>query len=149
MPKQTNPSELTKNADVLIVGAGVAGLYCAWRLLDQKKSTNVVDRLNRTGSRLDTDLIKIDEPDGGGGKVRDEEGGMRFNYSVKELMALSGVLGLCKDVVPFPMGPPKDSEFGLHYFMRGQEFSVAQAAENNNAKWSELYHLADNAQEPG
>ncbi len=58
-------SEIPKSADVVIVGAGVAGLYCAYRLLTDARAKGedldvvVVERLNRTGGRLDTDLIKI------------------------------------------------------------------------------------------
>ena len=60
MPTQ-DPSDLPENAEVLIVGAGAAGLYCAYRLLKEGKSKDVVivERLNRIGGRLDTDLIKV------------------------------------------------------------------------------------------
>ena len=53
--------DITKTSDVVIVGAGVSGLYAAWRLLknDPKLKVTILDRLNRTGGRLDTDLIKI------------------------------------------------------------------------------------------
>ena len=118
MPTQ-DPSELPEKAEVVIVGAGVAGLYCAYRLLNEGKSKDVVivERLNRIGGRLDTDLIKIKGADGKVETVRDEEGGMRFTYEMEELMALNGALDLCDQIVKFPMGPPKDSKFGLHYFL--------------------------------
>ena len=132
-------SELPDETDVLVVGAGVAGLYCAWRLLDEGKAENVVivERLNRTGGRLDTDLITLKDASGQV-TVRDEEGGMRFNYGMHELMALFGKLGLCDDIEPFPMAPdgPNDNR----YFMRGSAFTQAEATADPN-KWSELYQL--------
>ena len=149
MPTQ-DPSDLPENAEVLIVGAGAAGLYCAYRLLKEGKSKDVVivERLNRIGGRLDTDLIKVKGADGKVETVRDEEGGMRFTYEMEELMALNGELDLCGEIVDFPM-KPTEKGFGLHYFMRGEQFSKTEAAENCNAKWGELYNLAENDREHG
>lgn len=130
------------HADVVIVGAGVSGLYCAWRILDKDPSTNVliVDRLNRTGGRLDTDLIQI-----GDNVVRDEEGGMRFNYGMQELMAVNGALGLCDDIIPFPMQPDPSGPNYNRYSIRGKSFTVQEAEDNKNI-WSELYNLDDSEQ---
>jgi flavin-dependent dehydrogenase len=60
----TTYSKLIENTDVLIVGAGVSGLYSAWRLLEQdnKRKVIVLDRLNRVGVRLDSDLVTIPNP---------------------------------------------------------------------------------------
>ncbi|MCH8308917.1 MAG: FAD-dependent oxidoreductase [Chloroflexi bacterium] len=135
---------LPESADIIIVGAGIAGLYCAWRLLDKDRSLNVVvvDRLNRTGGRLDTDLIKIDTGDGDV-TVRDEEGGMRFNYEMNELMALNGSLGLCDDIVPFPMSPTSGPNYN-RYYMRGYRSTVEQAPDQDYYYWSEAYpNLSD------
>lgn len=80
----TNP--LPGTVDDLIVGAGVSGLYCAWRLLkqDPNRKIAIVERLNGTGGRLDTDIIRIDDALGNGAvTVREEEGGMRFNYHME------------------------------------------------------------------
>ncbi len=81
------------DADIVIVGAGISGLYCAYRLLqqDSARRITIVERLNRTGGRLDTDLIEV-KP---GEIVREEEGGMRFLYSMTELMQLTNELALC------------------------------------------------------
>ena len=138
-----NPDKLPERVDTIIVGAGIAGLYCAWRLLntDPSQKIAVVDRLNRTGGRLDTDLIKIQEKDGTSGTVRDEEGGMRFNYQMKELMTLNGSLKLCDQIVPFPMSPtsgPNNNRF----YVRGQGFTADQAAADPYI-WSRFYDLAD------
>lgn len=133
---------LPEKAEVVIVGAGVSGLYCAWRLLDKNPSQKVVivERLNRTGGRLDTDLIKI-KGDDGVQTVRDEEGGMRFNYGMQELMALNGALNLCDDIVPFPMAPT-DGPNNNRYFFRGGNFTVAES-EADPSIWSKYYNLAE------
>ena len=146
-------SEIPESADVVIVGAGVAGLYSAYRLLTDARVKGedldlvIVDRLNRTGGRLDTDLIKITDEDGAVKTVRDEEGGMRFNYGMHQLMALNCELDLCDQFVPFPMSPTKP-EFGLHYFLRGNEFSAAKA---DSSKWAQIYNLslAEQGKTPG
>lgn len=141
-----NIEQLPEQADIVIVGAGVAGLYCAWRLLDQDPSRKVVivERLNRTGGRLDTDLIKIKGEDGNA-IVRDEEGGMRFNYGMQELMALNGALDLCEQIVPFPMSPLDGASNYNRYFMRGADFTVEQANANPDI-WGELYNLSESEQ---
>ncbi len=133
-------------SDVLIVGAGVSGLYAAWRLLKHNphQKITIIERLNRTGGRLDTDLIKIKNDEGGDSIVRDEEGGMRFTYEMTELMSLFYGLQLCDQIVDFPMTTNR-------FFVRGQSFTAEEAAANNNAKWGELYDLApaEQNQSPG
>lgn len=56
-------NESIQNADVLIVGAGIAGLYTAYRMLQKDPSQRIViiERLNRYGGRLQSDLIEVDE----------------------------------------------------------------------------------------
>jgi protoporphyrinogen oxidase len=89
-------NESIQNADVLIVGAGIAGLYTAYRMLQKDPSQRIViiERLNRYGGRLQSDLIEVDEDtkelfrplsmdlDSIGQEsvftVKEEEGGMRF-----------------------------------------------------------------------
>jgi hypothetical protein len=134
--------KLPKTAEVVIVGAGVAGLYSAYRLLSEGKAKDlvIIERLNRIGGRLDTDLIQVKGADGEVKTVRDEEGGMRFNYGMDQLMALNGALNLCDKIVPFPMGPTKPG-FDLYYFIRSNQF-----LNGNDAKWSQLYNLSQNEQ---
>ena len=50
------------NVEVAVVGAGMAGLYVTWRLLRENRELDIVmiDRLNRTGGRLDSDLIEFE-----------------------------------------------------------------------------------------
>lgn len=122
--------------DIAIIGAGISGLYCAWRLLENDGSLKIaiVERLNRTGGRLDTDIIDF----GDGVRVREEEGGMRFNYGMHELMNLIKVMGLCDKIVKFPMGSANDTN---RFFLRGHNFTLAEAVAGGNMIWSELYDL--------
>lgn len=141
------PSKLPKKTDILIVGAGVSGLFTAYRLLEQDGNRNVVivDRLNRTGGRLDSDLVRIKDPyDKKTAIVKDEEGGMRFEDSMTELMSLFTALELCSDAVYFPMTTNR-------YFFRGHSFTLAESEADNNAIWGELYNLepAEQNQSPG
>lgn len=134
----TDPSALPGHADYVVVGAGVAGLYTAWRILtnEPKASVVIVERLNRTGGRLHTDLIKFGDPSGNAPPiVREEEGGMRFNYSMRELMALLGELELCGDIVPFPM---TGDNLRLDY--RGRNFTKEES-EQDPGIWAQLYDL--------
>lgn len=122
--------------DVAIVGAGVSGLYCAWRLLRSKPDLKItiVERLDRTGGRLDSDIVEVTP----GEKVREEEGGMRFNYDMVELMTLNAALGICDQIVPFPMGSKKmPNRFNL----RGHCFTLKDAADSDQMIWSEIYNL--------
>lgn len=128
--------ESEKSVDIAIIGAGISGLYCAWRLIkdDPSRTIVIVERLNRRGGRLDTDIVEI-KP---GQTVREEEGGMRFNYDMLELMNLNKALGLCDQIVDFPMG----SEGGTNRFnLRGCSFTVAEAEDGNNMIWSQIYDL--------
>lgn len=142
MTKQTiKTNKLPASADIVIVGAGMAGLYCAYRLLKKNPKQNlfICDLLDRIGGRLDTDLVKIKDLDGKTITVREEEGGMRFNQSMEELLALLSDLGMCSQVVPFGSGDDNN-----YYNIRGRSFTVGESNLNNNAIWSELYNLLPN-----
>lgn len=125
-----------RERDIVIVGAGIAGLYCAWRLMrdDPSRKITLLERLNRTGGRLDTDLIEFPKGD----VVREEEGGMRFNYGMQELMELFGALDLCDQIVDFPMSSAGNTN---RYFIRGHNFTAQEAADSGQMIWSELYDL--------
>jgi monoamine oxidase len=118
--------------DVVVVGAGMAGLYAAMRLAASGASVVILERLGRTGGRLDTDIVTID-----GVQVKNEEGGMRFMNSHTTLMALIDLMNLQGQIVPFSMGDSNN-----RYYIRGKAFSFGDAAANNNALWSTLYTLA-------
>lgn len=118
----------------------MSGLYATWRVLGQDPDARIAifERSDRTGGRLDSDLIYFD----GGPEeetVKEEEGGMRFTLDLMDnLMALLLLLGLDKDIVPFPMGPNGNNRL----YFRGHSFTNADAAANNWAMWDELYNLA-------
>jgi Flavin containing amine oxidoreductase len=127
-----------EQADVLIVGAGVSGLYCAWRLLQATPGIKIaiVEKDGRIGGRLDTDRVIILDDSGKPVETKDEEGGMRFNFQMQELMELAHQLKLDDQIVRFGMGGDNN-----RYYVRGHSFTVAEAAQDGNAIWSQLYTL--------
>ena len=130
------PQPLPPTTDVLVVGAGVAGLYVAWRALldDPSRRVTVLETLERTGGRLISDLAQFEDV-----RVKEEEGGMRFTFeTMDDLASLLLTLGIDDQVVPFPMGNADGNR--LHF--RGRSFTQAQAAADDYALWSELYDLA-------
>jgi len=128
---------MPEKADVVIVGAGVSGLYSAWRLLQHQPSLKVliVEKIGRPGGRLDTDRIWL-QADGKALEAKDEEGAMRFNLAMTELLGLAKQLGLDKRIVDFGSGGDNN-----RFYVRGRAFTRADAAANDNAIWSELYAL--------
>lgn len=127
---------IPQSVDVLIVGAGMSGLYAAWRILQKEPTTKVtiVDRLNRTGGRLDSDLIEFQ----GGQTVKEEEGGMRFTFdSMDDLMSLFLILGIDDQIVPFPMNSGGNNRL----YFRGNAFTNADSQNGNFEIWEELYNL--------
>lgn len=126
--------------DTLVVGAGMSGLYATWRVLDQDPEASILifEKSDRTGGRLDSDLIHFES----GRKeetVKEEEGGMRFTLDLMDnLMALFLILGLDKDIVPFPMGPNGNNRL----YFRGHSFTNTEAAADNYSLWDQLYNLS-------
>lgn len=134
------------HVDIVIVGAGVSGMYCARQIVTARPGTTVavVERLDRTGGRLDTDLIRTDDDT----TIREEEGGMRFNYGMTELMQLVDDLGLCGEIVPFPMASNDPTNGNTNrYLLRGRSFSAQEAADGGNVIWGEVYDLAPEERE--
>jgi monoamine oxidase len=95
----TDPGD-REQIDVAVVGGGVAGTYCCWRLQTAQNPRNAVlfEMSNRIGGRL----WSIDIPDING--VVGELGGMRFLDLQKMVFSLTKHLGL--EVSDFPMGGP-------------------------------------------
>jgi Flavin containing amine oxidoreductase len=142
----SNPSsQSVMSCDVLVVGAGMAGLFAAWRLLTNNPGLNViiVDKLNRSGGRLETTTVQITGIDGNQYTVKDEEGGMRFvpqiSGGMQNLWKLIDMFNLTP--VPFAMGDDNN-----RYYFRGQSFSFAEASANNYALWSSIFNLAPSEQ---
>lgn len=133
----------SQQSDIVIVGAGMSGLYLAWRLknLDSSFNITILEKLDRVGGRLDTDVVEIDGVD-----VKNEEGGMRFMTSQTTLQNLLAALNLTDQIGPFSMGDANN-----RYYIRGKAFSFGEAAANDNAIWSTVYNLlpAERNQSPG
>ncbi|WP_087025491.1 flavin monoamine oxidase family protein [Thaumasiovibrio subtropicus] len=128
---------IPSKAKVLVVGAGVSGLYSTYRLLEETDIDDIVilEKSNRTGGRLDSDLIEFPN----GHVVKEEEGGMRFLFeNMDNLMSLFMELDLVNDIVPFPM----NSNGNNRLCFRGESFTAEEAKSNNFEIWSELYNLA-------
>ena len=146
--------------DVVIVGGGISGLYCAMKLIQFKekepnnyrnlKSISILEKTNRWGGRLDTDKIRI-----GDDIVKEEEGGMRFTYNFtdykKSNMPLLGQLihdlGLEDLLTRFytkPQANPPDQEKEVNNingrYYNGQFFTAWYAEQNPNV-WRNLYSL--------
>ena len=123
----------TQQADVIIVGGGVAGLYCAWRLLLAHPDKKIIlfERNYRIGGRLQTDIIRVD-----GQLVKEEEGGMRFQKSQDAVWDLINLLGLGNKIIDFSMGDENN-----RYYLRGRSFTVKDITDSDNKIWSEIYKL--------
>ncbi|CAH9065070.1 hypothetical protein PSECIP111854_03600 [Pseudoalteromonas sp. CIP111854] len=136
---------IPERVEVAIVGAGMSGLYSAWRLNNEKNISDlaILERSNRTGGRLDSDLINFHNQKKGPDQpdiitVKEEQGGMRFLFdSMDDLMALFLELDLQDEIVPFPMNSGGNNRL----YFRGESFSVNDAAKDDFAIWSELYNL--------
>lgn len=132
----TATSGIPQHADLVIVGAGMSGLYVAWRLLQQENPPSIVilDKNNRTGGRLDSDVVHFPDHE----DVKEEEGGMRFTFDLMDdLMALLAILDIDDQIVPFPMNSGGNNRL----LFRDRAFDNAEAMKNDYAIWSDLYHL--------
>jgi hypothetical protein len=73
-------------ADIGIVGGGIAGLYCAWKLLKKGESVTLYECLNRLGGRIETHDLN---------GFKAECGPMRFELKIEPLFnQLAGELGI-------------------------------------------------------
>ncbi len=134
--KHKKSVSIPKTADVVIIGAGMSGLYTAWRIMLEQPKTKVLifERSLRTGGRLDSDVVEFAD----GREVKEEEGGMRFTFdNMDDLMSLFLELDLTDQIVPFPM----DSGGNNRLTFRGTSFNNQDAAASGNAVWASLFHL--------
>lgn len=135
LPIFITKQQLADKYDTIIVGAGVAGLYAAYKIAKVKTEEKIliVEQSKRTGGRLDTDLFSINE-----NLIKEEEGGMRFTFEdMPQLMNLFVELGLDKHIVPFPMHLDDNNRRSF----RGRTFSAKESGRNNFKVWSDLYGL--------
>lgn len=88
--------------DVAIVGGGVSGVYCGWRLLESGKATKIAlfEGSNRIGGRL----VSVTPP--GMPDTYCELGGMRFTSSQPLIKTLVGQLDLPTE--PFSVQEPNN-----------------------------------------
>lgn len=125
--------------DVAIVGAGVAGAYCAWRLqqeLGADAKIGLFEYSNRVGGRLFTVTMP------GLPNVKAEVGGMRYIEESHVLVArLIKHLGL--PTMDFPMGSP-DPKVGSRcnlLYLRGRHLRLHELSDATkvpyNLAWSE------------
>jgi monoamine oxidase len=136
MSKRTDNQEEEK-CDVLVVGAGVSGLYFTYSLLTRKSSapkTILFEGSSRVGGRLATSFTSYDDIE-----IKVEEGGMRFLPHHRYLHTLIEDLDLKNDVRNFKMGDPKNI-----YYLRGHRFTRAEVRKSKNKKWSTIYALRSN-----
>lgn len=143
-PLDNKPIEI----DYAIVGAGVAGTYCAWRLQKAhgaSKKIVLFEHSDRIGGRLLT--IKF------GGKLKAELGGMRYMPPQKvegtnELMGHKLFSHLVDEfklqTEDFPMGYVDDEEWGEnnYVYLRGKHLKIKDLKDPEkstlfNLDWSE------------
>lgn len=123
------------DADVVVVGAGMSGLYVTWRLLREDPTLRicVLEKIDRTGGRLDSDVVHFPDAD-----VKEEEGGMRFTFdTMDDLMSLFLDLGIADQIVPFPMSSGGDNRL----YFRGHAFTNADSVSDGFGIWGDLYDL--------
>jgi hypothetical protein len=126
--------------DIAVVGGGVSGAYCAWRLQQEDAGTRIAlfEYSDRIGGRLYTVTLP------GLPHVKAEVGGMRYIPESHIMVAdLVDHLGLpTKD---FPMGgapPPKGPGANCNlFYLRGKHLRLHQLADPDkvpyNMAWSE------------
>ena len=147
-----------------IVGGGISGLYCALKLLEKPdnleelaiKKIIILEKSDRWGGRLCTDIIKIKETEDRREVVKEEEGAMRFTYPDKDdpnsktnmplLAHLIKSLQMEDDVVHFYMEPRKEQgnsgtvpNCNSRYF-NGKHFTDWYTTQNPDL-WKNLFNL--------
>ena len=112
--------------DVAVVGGGVSGAYCAWRLqhhLKRRTRSRLFEYSDRIGGRLYTVTMP------GLPHVKAEVGGMRY-IPTQHIMVANLVDHLKLKTKDFPMGapPPVGSNCNLFY-LRGKHLRLHELAD--------------------
>lgn len=88
--------------DVAIIGGGVSGVYCAWRLLDSSTTTPRSISIFEASPRVGGRLLSVQPPGLDG--LHLELGGMRYSTAHHHVQGLVDVFGL--ESLPFPVLEP-------------------------------------------
>lgn len=136
--------------DYAVIGAGIAGTYCAWRLqkaLGKKRKIVLFEHSNRIGGRLLT--IRFPKS-----KLKAELGGMRY-MPVQKVEGTDETIGhpifswlvekeFKLETEDFPMGYVDDEEWGEnnYVYFRGQHLKIKDLKDPEKSKvfnldWSE------------
>jgi monoamine oxidase len=124
--------------DVAVVGGGVAGTYCAWRLgqhLGPEARIALFEYSNRIGGRLYTVTLP------GLPHIKAEVGGMRYIPS-QHLMVANLVNHLELETKPFPMGAPAPVGSNCNlFYLRGRHLRLHELSDPAkvpyNLSWNE------------
>lgn len=112
-----------KRFSIGIIGGGIAGLYCAWRLAPMGHSVTVFECLNRFGGRIETLDLE---------GYKAECGPMRFELRTQPLFEkLADELGITFS--PFNPTRAEDPEFP-RYILKQNEKSMRQLKAEADAK---------------
>lgn len=118
----------SENIDIVIVGAGVSGVYCAWRLQQQHPQQRIVvlEGSGTVGGRL----LSVRPP--GIKNMVAELGGMRILPAVQPLITsllkeLNGLLPAEKqiDLYDFPVDEPQNLAYLRGVYLRLADFTTA------------------------
>lgn len=117
-------------ADVAVIGGGVAGLYAAWRLMsDQRKSADaervrvvVLEATDRIGGRIETVTFP------GMPRHRAEFGAMRLASWQRLVLTLADQLGI--EVEPFPAGDEHN-----FWYLRGKRLHADELSDSSKVPY--------------
>jgi monoamine oxidase len=124
--------------DIAVVGGGVSGAYCAWRLQQEKGAKSKIalfEYSDRIGGRLYTVTMP------GLPNVKAELGGMRYIPS-QHVMVTNLVEHLGLPTKEFPMGAPAPVGSNCNlFYLRGKHLRLHELSDPNkvpyNLAWSE------------
>jgi Flavin containing amine oxidoreductase len=107
--------------DVAIVGAGVSGAYCGWRLLATASGPPPRIALFEAADRIGGRLLSLQPP--GIPNTRVELGGMRYTPAHVRVAGLLRELGIRS--TPFPVGEPENLRYLRGCSLRVQDITDA------------------------
>ncbi|MGY5850132.1 flavin monoamine oxidase family protein [Salegentibacter sp. F14] len=114
IPLMANEKDLTRTnnpRDILVLGAGLAGLAAGWELNKAGHKVRILEARNRPGGRVST--IREPFPEG----LYAEEGALGFSSTYTQSLKYIDALGL--DRIPFPM-----PEKAVVYYFNGKRLEV-------------------------